>query len=101
MDVVPQNLHWLIPEEAAPCDIFLHFRGQNALGLPRGQIISFEFHVRVYSLLRQGLKGCSMVQSSLTAHGNGDKRTGTLSSHCKLPSASGVSPTANTNVGTI
>lgn len=43
MDVVPQNLHWLIPEEAAPCDIFLHFRGQNALGLPRGQIISFEF----------------------------------------------------------
>lgn len=43
MDVIAQNIHLLIPEEKSPCDIFLHFRGQNALALSKGQQISFDF----------------------------------------------------------
>jgi len=37
MDVVPQNVHWLIPEENCPCDIFLHFRGQFPKTVEAGQ----------------------------------------------------------------
>ena len=40
MDVVPQNIHWLIPEEKSPCDILLHFRGQYAQALTSGQTVS-------------------------------------------------------------
>jgi hypothetical protein len=43
MDWYPQNVHWLVPEEPSPCDIFLHFRGQFALGLPAGQAVSVRF----------------------------------------------------------
>lgn len=43
MDVIPQNIHWLIPEDQAPCDIFLHFRGQFAQALSRGNPISLPF----------------------------------------------------------
>jgi len=40
MDVIPQNVHWLIPEENVPCDIFLHFRGQFPLVLAAGQPVT-------------------------------------------------------------
>lgn len=40
MDVVPQSVHWLVPEENCPCDIFLYFRGKFALAVPSGQKVS-------------------------------------------------------------
>jgi len=40
MDVIPQNVHWLIPEENVPCDVFLHFRGQFPLVLAAGQPVT-------------------------------------------------------------
>lgn len=40
MDVVPQNVHWLMPEESVPCDIFLHFRGQFPLLLGSGMPVN-------------------------------------------------------------
>lgn len=43
METIAQNVHWLIPEEESPCDLFLQFRGQFALGLASGQAISFDF----------------------------------------------------------
>lgn len=43
MDVVSQNVRWLLPEGATPCDLFLHFRGKRALGLGKGQEISPAF----------------------------------------------------------
>lgn len=43
METIAQNVHWLIPEETSPCDIFLQFRGQFALGVGSGKPISFEF----------------------------------------------------------
>ena len=42
MEVVPQHVRWLLPEEACPCDIFLHFRGQYAVAIPAGQPVSFK-----------------------------------------------------------
>lgn len=43
METVPKNVHWLIPEESSPCDIFLQFRGQYALGIAAGKPISYDF----------------------------------------------------------
>ncbi|MGE3260867.1 MAG: HD domain-containing phosphohydrolase [Bacteriovoracia bacterium] len=43
MDIVSQNVHWLIPEEPAPCDLYLHFRGKFALGLAAKQLVSLSF----------------------------------------------------------
>lgn len=43
MDIIPQNIHWLIPEEPVPCDIYLHFRGKSALGMSAGQNVSIAF----------------------------------------------------------
>lgn len=43
MEFIPCNICWLIPEEIAPCDIHVHFRGQYALALNAGQPISFDF----------------------------------------------------------
>lgn len=40
MDVIPQNVHWLLPEESVPCDIFLHFRGQFPLVLNSGKTVT-------------------------------------------------------------
>jgi hypothetical protein len=42
MEVVSRNVHWLLPEESCPCDIFLYFRGQYASAIPAGQVISFK-----------------------------------------------------------
>jgi hypothetical protein len=42
MDVLPQNVHWLVPEEPVPCDV-LHFRGKFALGLAGKQNVSLAF----------------------------------------------------------
>lgn len=42
MDVISKNPHWLLPEEACPCDIFLHFRGKYALAISSGQVVSFK-----------------------------------------------------------
>ncbi|MGZ3651020.1 MAG: hypothetical protein ACXWR1_14830 [Bdellovibrionota bacterium] len=42
MDVVSRNVHWLLPEEASPCDVFLYFRGQYASAIPSGQVVSFK-----------------------------------------------------------
>jgi len=39
MEVVSKNVHWLLPEEPCPCDIFLYFRGQYASALTAGQVI--------------------------------------------------------------
>lgn len=43
MDVIPYNVHWLVPEEQSPCDIFLHFRGNYILALSKGQPAAFDF----------------------------------------------------------
>ncbi|MGZ3693205.1 MAG: HD domain-containing phosphohydrolase [Bdellovibrionota bacterium] len=43
MDIVPQNVHWLVPEEPVPCDVYLHFRGKFALGLAANQSVSLSF----------------------------------------------------------
>jgi hypothetical protein len=43
MDVTLQYLRWLIPDEACPCDIFLHFRGKYPLALKSGQPVSAAF----------------------------------------------------------
>jgi len=37
MEVIPQSVRWLIPEETCPCDIYLYFRGKYALALPKNQ----------------------------------------------------------------
>ena len=42
MDAVPKNVHWLMPEEPTPCDIFLYFRGQYASAISAGQPVSFK-----------------------------------------------------------
>jgi hypothetical protein len=42
MEVVSRNVHWLLPEEPSPCDIFLYFRGQYASAIPAGQVVSFK-----------------------------------------------------------
>lgn len=42
MEVVSRNVHWLLPEEPCPCDIFLYFRGQYASAIASGQVISFK-----------------------------------------------------------
>jgi hypothetical protein len=41
MEVVSKNVHWLLPEEPCPCDIFLYFRGQYAPALTAGNVIGF------------------------------------------------------------
>lgn len=43
METIALNVHWLVPEEESPCDLFLQFRGQFALGLAAGQAVSFDF----------------------------------------------------------
>lgn len=47
MEFVPKNVHWLLPEEASPCDILLHFRGQFATAVPAGQAVSFKLLERL------------------------------------------------------
>ena len=42
MEIVPQHVRWLLPEEPCPCDIFMHFRGQYVMALPAGQPVSFK-----------------------------------------------------------
>jgi hypothetical protein len=42
VEIVPKNVHWLLPEEPVPCDIFLHFRGLYAIGIPVGQPAQFK-----------------------------------------------------------
>jgi hypothetical protein len=42
MEVVSKNVHWLLPEEPSPCDIFLYFRGQYATAIPAGQTVTFK-----------------------------------------------------------
>ena len=42
MEVVSKNVHWLLPEEPSPCDIFLYFRGQYASAIPSGQTVTFK-----------------------------------------------------------
>lgn len=42
MEFVPKSVHWLLPEEACPCDILLHFRGQFATAIPAGQPVTFK-----------------------------------------------------------
>jgi hypothetical protein len=43
METIAQNIHWLIPEENSPCDIFLQFRGQYALGIAAGAPVTYDF----------------------------------------------------------
>ncbi len=43
MNYVSRSIHWLIPEEASPCDIFLYFRGKYVAGIAHTSPISFEF----------------------------------------------------------
>lgn len=40
MEVVSKNVHWLLPEEPIPCDIFLYFRGQYASAVAAGQTVT-------------------------------------------------------------
>lgn len=40
MEFVPQSIKWLIPDEVSPCDIYLHFRGQYAIAVPVGEMLS-------------------------------------------------------------
>ncbi len=43
MEMTPQNTVWLVPEEAAPCDLYLHFRGKYILGVAANSPVSFSF----------------------------------------------------------
>jgi hypothetical protein len=43
MEMVPQNIVWLIPEELAPCDLFLFFRGQFVQGVAANNPLNFRF----------------------------------------------------------
>lgn len=43
MEMTPQNTVWLVPEEAAPCDLYLHFRGKYILGVAANGPVSFSF----------------------------------------------------------
>jgi hypothetical protein len=42
MEVISKNVHWLLPEEPSPCDIFLYFRGQYPSALTAGQAVSLK-----------------------------------------------------------
>lgn len=43
MEMTPQNTVWLVPEEAAPCDLYLHFRGKYVLGVAANSLVHFQF----------------------------------------------------------
>jgi hypothetical protein len=43
MEMIPQNTVWLLPEEAAPCNLYLYFRGKYIQGVAANSPVPFAF----------------------------------------------------------
>ncbi len=43
MEMIPQNTVWLLPEEAAPCNLHLYFRGKYIQGIAANSPVTFAF----------------------------------------------------------
>lgn len=43
MEMIPQNTVWLVPEEAAPCNLYLYFRGKYIQGVAANGPVTFAF----------------------------------------------------------